>query len=81
MPKGKKGKKAKAEAAAAPAKDEVPVPQPGMRLQATFEADGKFYVAEVLEVGVKVASLALVWDESDVANWSDATVLHMLVLS
>lgn len=63
MPKGKKGKKAKAEAAAAPAKDEVPVPQPGMRLQATFEADGKFYVAEVLEVGVKVHYLGYGADE------------------
>jgi hypothetical protein len=65
MPKGKKGKKdkkAKAEEPA-PSKDEVPVPQPGMRLQATFEADGKFYVAEVLEVGVKVHYLGYGADE------------------
>jgi len=63
LPK-KKGKKAKAEAAKEPAaKADVPIPTAGTRLQATFAADGKFYVAEVLEVGVKVHYLGYGADE------------------
>jgi hypothetical protein len=65
MPK-KKGKKAAAAAPAAKepaAKADMPIPTAGTRLQATFAADGKFYVAEVLEVGVKVHYLGYGADE------------------
>jgi hypothetical protein len=69
IPKGKKKKGKAAEAAAPAAKEEpvksgeVGVPAVGTRLQATFAADGKFYVAEVIEVGVKVHYLGYEDDE------------------
>lgn len=62
MPK-KKGKKAAAEPAAAAAKGEAALPAVGSKITAHFAEDGKYYAAEVLEVGVKVHYLGYGKDE------------------
>jgi hypothetical protein len=68
--KKKKGKAEKEEPAKAPAKEPAAAPAPaagipsvGTRLQALFEEENKYYVAEIVEIGVKVHYLGYGKDE------------------